>query len=174
MKRKIMNIKHFLLIVLNMVLLIIMVGCTSTVTPTVTSPAISISPTPGSYLTNSENVSSEVLLIDVEIIRGFSDKKYEVSTYPADTIVNAGEPILIVIGRIRNEHQQNKEITLYAEGYDENGKQVARTLDTPRVGGQIGLHLEYYQVGQFALHLNTAENIKSIRIIGNNYNIVPP
>jgi hypothetical protein len=170
-----MKIKHFLLIVLNVILLLITtVGCTPTKSSTAPLPAISISPSPGSYLTNSENVSSEVLLMDVEIIHGFSDKEYEYYKDPAVTTVNAGEPILVVIGRIQNEHQQNKEIMLYAEGYDKNGKQVALTIDTPFLGGQIGLHLEYYQVGYFALHLNTAENVKSIRIFANNYNQTPP
>lgn len=157
-----------------MVLLLIMVGCTSTESPTVQPPAISISPSPGSYLTNSEDVSSEVLLMDVEIIRGFSDKEYTILWDPEDTTVNVGEPILVIIGRIRNDHQQNKEIALYAEGYDKNGKQVSWTLDAAHIIGQIGLHLEYSELGQFVLHLNSAENIKSVRIFGNNYNQVPP
>ncbi len=135
--------------------------------------SISISQSPGSYLTNSENVSSEVLLKDVQGNKGISDKRYISPWYPAVT-VNVGEPILIVSGSIQNKHKENKEIAMYAEGYDDTGKQVSWTLDAANIAGQIGLHLENEETGQFTLHLNTAENIKSIRIFANNYSVTPP
>jgi hypothetical protein len=141
--------------------------------PAASSTSISISPSTGAYLTNSENVSSEVLLVDARINEGLSDKKYIAPWYPAG-IVNAGEPVLIVSGSIRNKHEQNKEIAMYAEGFDAAGKQVAWTLDTAHIVGQIGLHLEKNEIGQFTLHLNMAENIRSIRILANNYSITPP
>jgi hypothetical protein len=135
--------------------------------------AISISPSPGSYLTNSENMSSQVLLKDVQIYKGISDRQYISPWYPAGT-VNIGESILVLSGSVQNKHLQNKEIAMYAEGYDDTGKQVAWTLDAAHIAGQIGLHLENEETGQFTLHLNLAENIKSIRIFANNYPITPP
>ena len=88
--------------------------------------------------------------------------------------INIGDPILIVSGSIQNNHQENKEIMMYADGYDKAGKQVAWTLDASSIAGQIGLHLETGETGTFTLHLNFAENIKSIRIFGNNYSQIPP
>lgn len=134
---------------------------------------ISIIPSPGAYLTNSENVSSEVLLKEVQVNKGVSDKQYISPWYPAGT-VNVGEPILIVSGSIQNKHKGNKEIAMYAEGYDVTGKQVAWTLDAAHIAGQIGLHLENEEIGQFTLHLNSAGNIKSIHIFANNYSVTPP
>lgn len=63
---------------------------------------------------------------------------------------------------------------MWAGGYDKTGKQVAWTLDAAHLPGHIGLHLENDEVGQFTLHLNMADNIKSIRIFANNYPITPP
>ncbi|MFC1982091.1 hypothetical protein ACFLUN_01270 [Chloroflexota bacterium] len=131
---------------------------------------IEVSPSLGAYLTNPQDISSEVLLKDVQVKKGVSDKQYSTSLYP----VNVGESIQIVSGTIQNKHKENKEIAIWAEGYDEAGKQVAWTLDAAHIVGQIGLHLENGENGEFTLHLNTAENIKTIRIFANNYSVTPP
>ncbi|MFC1918999.1 hypothetical protein ACFLWW_03410 [Chloroflexota bacterium] len=131
---------------------------------------IEVSPSLGAYLTNPQDISSEVLLKDVQVKKGVSDKQYSTSLYP----VNVGESIQIVSGTIQNKHKENKEIAIWAEGYDETGKQVAWTLDAAHIAGQIGLHLENGENGEFTLHLNTAENIKTIRIFANNYSVTPP
>lgn len=148
----------------------LIIGCTNNID---TETQIEVSPSPGIYLSNSQNISSEVLLKDVQINKSVSDKKYFSPWYPSRT-VNTGESILIVTGHIQNKHVDNKEIAMYAEGYDETGKQVAWTLDIAHIAGQIGLHLENDETGTFILHLNIAENIKSIRIFANNYNVPPP
>ncbi len=140
---------------------------------TVQSISIPISPASDSLLTNSESVSSQVLLIDAQVNKGVSDKQYMNPWYPAHT-VNPGDPILVISGSIQNKRPENKEIAMYAQGYDASGQQVAWTLDAAHIAGQIGLRLEKDETGQFALHLNAAENIKSIRIFANNYSIAPP
>jgi hypothetical protein len=140
--------------------------------PQQTGTKIKLTPPPGNYLFNSENKSSDVLLKSVEIEKSVSDKQYpSVWKLPA---VKAGESILIVKGSIQNNHPTNKEILMYAEGRDKTGKQVAWTLDAAGIVGQLGLHLETGETDQFTLHLNFAENIKSIRIFANNYDITPP
>jgi len=139
---------------------------------TVGTLEITVTPSPGSYLSNSQNVSSEVLLKDVQVTREVSDKPYALPWSSA--LPKAGEPILVVSGSIQNNHKQNKEIAMYAEGYDATGKQVSWTLDAAPFLGCIGLHLENDETGQFTLHLNMADNIKSIRIFANNYSITPP
>lgn len=137
--------------------------------PTVLT-SISINPSPGAFLVNSGNISSEVVLKDVQVYKGASDKRYS----GLKLTVNTGDPVLVVSGSIQNKHPENKEIAMYAEGYDAEGKQVAWTLDAAHIVGQIGRHLEKDETGQFTLHLNIADNLKSIRIFANNYSITPP
>jgi len=136
---------------------------------------ITVIPAPGNYLTNSQNVSSEALLKDVQVYRSISDKRYSIypSWYP-DHTVNKGEFILVVSGRVQNQHQENKEIAMYAEGFDESGHLAAWTLDAAHIMGQIGMHLENGETGEFTLHLNFSEKTKSIRIYGSNYPFTPP
>lgn len=115
--------------------------------------SMSVSPSPGNYLGNSQNVSSEVLLKDIQIKTGVSDKQYGYPyLYAGESVwsqhaVNIGEPVLIVSGNIQNKHKENKEIAMYAEGYDATGNQVAWTLDAAHIAGQIGLHLENGETG---------------------------
>ncbi len=141
---------------------------------------IAVTPSPGNYLTNSQNVSSEVLLKDIQVSYGVSDRQYGYPYfYAGESVwyqhaVNIGEPILIVSGNIQNNHKENKEIAMYAEGYDETGKQVAWTLDAAHIAGQIGLHLETEETGEFTLHLNFSKETKTIRIFANNYTVTPP
>jgi hypothetical protein len=138
-----------------------------------TGADLNVIPSPGGYLVNSLNQSSEVMLKAVHINTNYSDKTYFSPWYPLHT-VNAGEYILEVSGNIQNNHPQNKEIAMYAEGYDDTGKQVAWTLDAAHIAGQIGLHLEKGETTKFTLHLNFTASTKSIRIFANNYNLTPP
>jgi hypothetical protein len=141
--------------------------------PHQTEIKVTLTPATGAYLFNSQNESSEVLLKSVAIEKSVSDKQYFSPWYPLHT-VNEGESIFVVSGSIQNNHQENKEIAMYAEGYDETGKQVAWTLDAAHIAGQIGLHLETGATGEFTLHLNSTQNIKSIRIFASNYPRTPP
>ena len=133
---------------------------------------ITVTPAPGSYLTNSQNISSQVLLKNIQVTKEVSDKPYALPWSSA--LPKAGEPILVVSGSVQNKLKENDEIDMWAEGYDETGKQVAWTLDAAHLPGHIGLHLENEETGQFTLHLNMADNIKSIRIFANNYSMTPP
>jgi hypothetical protein len=132
--------------------------------------SIRLVPSPNTYLTNSQDVSSEVFLIGVELNTGPSDKAYKSPWTSVDT----GEQIIVVTGRIVNRHPQSKEIAMYAKGYDESGRQVAWTLDAAHIAGQIGLRLENGETGQFTLHLNLPDNLRSVRIFANNYAVAPP
>ena len=140
---------------------------------TVGTLEITVIPSPGSYLSNSQNISSGVSLKGIQVNKGVSDKQYVSIRYPTHT-VNVGESILVISGTIQNKHEENDEIDMWAEGYDETGKEVAWTLDAAHLPGHIGLHLENDETGQFTLHLNMADNIKSIRLFANNYPITPP
>jgi len=153
--------------------LLVLPACTNSISSD--NPAnvnsISISPSPGAYLTNTQDVSSEVLLKDVQINKGVSDKQY----YSTSTgVVNVGEAILVVSGSIQNKHKEYNEIAMWARGYGEGGEQVAWTLDAAHIVGQIGLHLEAGETSEFTLHLYYSKNVNSIRIYANNYPVTPP
>jgi len=149
-------------------------GETQSVVPESTAGVeIEVEPVPGSYLRNAFNESSEVILKDVQTKTDICDKEYFSLWYPPHT-VKRGDPCLVVSGHIQNRHEENSEIAMYAEGYDEVGEQVAWTLDAAHIAGQIGLHLEYEETGAFTLHLNLSENTTNIRIYANNYSVTPP
>jgi len=145
----------------------------SAVPDSTTGAEIKVEPMPGSYLRNSQDESSGVILKDVQIKASICEKEYFSPRYPSHT-VKEGDPCLVVSGHIQNRHEENSEIAMYAEGYDEAGEQVAWTLDAAHIAGQIGLHLEYKETGEFTLHLNSSEDIRTIRIFANNYSVTPP
>jgi hypothetical protein len=138
-----------------------------------TETRIILTTSPGSYLFNSQNESSGVLLQTVKMEKSVSDK-YFGSIHPEIDSVNTGDPILIVSGTVQNNHPANTWINMYAIGYDAAGKQVALTLDASNLVGLILLNLKSGETGTFTLHLNYTENVKSIRIFASNYDQVPP
>lgn len=171
-----------IILVLLVASLVLAGACTSTnnggeaqsvVPDSTTGVEIKVEPAPGSYLSNSQNESSGVVLKDVKVNNNVCDKEYFSPWYPSHT-VKRGAPCLLVSGHIQNRHEENSEIAMYAEGYDEAGEQVAWTLDAAHIAGQIGLRLEYGETGEFTLHLNFSENTRNIRIYANNYNVTPP
>ncbi len=133
---------------------------------------ITLTPAPGTYLFNDQNQPSDVLLQTVQIDKSVSDLGYTSTGHVIS--VNPGDPILILSGNIQNNQRTNKEIAIYADGYDVKGEQVAWTLDGAHIVGQIGLHIETGETGQFILHMNFAKNIKSISIFANTYDQIPP
>lgn len=134
---------------------------------------ISLSPAIGDYLTDSQNVPSEVMLEESLVVQSISDQQYANPWYPAKTI-SQGSPILVVSGTIQSKNRGYCEIGLYAEGYDAAGKQVSWTLDASGIAGQVGLSLEYGQTTEFTLHLNMASNIKAVRIFATPYSKASP
>jgi hypothetical protein len=132
---------------------------------------INIEPDQGSYIFNSHDESSGVVLKSITVNKGICDKKYH---YPDLPVFKMGDPCLVISGQIQNMHTENSHIAMYARGYDEAGEQVAWTLDAAHITGQIGIYLEYEETGEFTLHLNPAENISKIGIYTSNYAFPPP
>jgi hypothetical protein len=156
----------YILISVALLMNLILVGC-------VNKQEIAIIPAPGSYLRDSQNISSEVVLQTVKLTKGVSDKQYR-SVGTKNTIVNAGEPIWVLSGSIQNKHSTNKEITMYAEGYDDDGRVLSWTLDAAHILGQIGLHLDTGATSDFSLHMYFSEEITTVRIFASNYPVTPP
>jgi hypothetical protein len=132
---------------------------------------VTLTSSPGTYLTNAKDESSEVLLQAVQINKGVSDKQY--TSVNLNHPINQGKDILEINGTIQNNSLINKFITLYAEGYDTKGKQVVWTLDG-NIQGYLVIHLETGETGEFTLHLNFTENVKSIRLFASNSSVPPP
>jgi len=134
---------------------------------------IHFNPSPGSYIEDSEGVSSEIFLQDFQLTAGESEEQYFIY-WDSGRKINTGETIFILSGTMRNDHEKNRYIAMYAIAYDEFGQIVSRTLDAAHTLGQILVSIENGDTGQFTMHLNTANNIDYVRIIARTYNLPPP
>ncbi len=85
-----------------------------------------------------------------------------------------GDPVPVVTGSPQNRHRAYPHVYVHADGYNASGEQVAWTLDSAGLPGQAQLYVEPGQVGEFALHLNLADNIESVRIFASTHPTVPP
>jgi len=130
-------------------------------------------PTPGTYLHDNQFVKSKVALKDVRTETVTADADYFNPSHP-EVAVKKGETCLIVTGHVQNMDEENPEIALWAEGNDTFGNKVAWTLDAAHIAGQIGLHLEYMEVGEFTMHLNLPEDMITVRIYAASYPVTPP
>lgn len=86
--------------------------------------SITLQPELGSYLRNASDEPSGVILRDIQINTAICYKEYFSPWYPSHT-VKKGDPCLLVSGHIQNMHEENREIAMYADGYDTSGEQVA-------------------------------------------------
>ena len=153
---------------------LILILITSVALPTgCTINEIEVLPAAGNYLYDTHDEPLEVFPIDVQVEQSISDEEYFPAWYPGDK-VDVGESILVVSGTIRNEHTENTYISMFASGYDGEGEKVSWTLDSAHISGQILLILENGETGEFTIHFNTAENIETIRIFADSYNVPPP
>ena len=132
---------------------------------------ITVTPGPGSYLTNSQNVSTEVLLKNFQLEQTVSDQQY--IQLPPTQAIEPGEAIMLLTLNIQNMHPEYKIIGVSAAGYDASGEQVAWTLDD-FLHRMAWTQLDYQESGEIAVHLNFSSDIKSITIFGNAYQYAPP
>jgi len=141
-----------------------------------TLSSISISPSVGSYLTNLQDKSSEVLLKSIQMNKGICNEQYFSPYYPTPShTVSLGDPIIVVKGAIQNQHKENTWIDIWAEGYNETGEQVCWTLDAdPHPWYHIILRLETEETSEFTMHMNYSEDISSIHVYASNYPVPPP
>jgi hypothetical protein len=149
--------------------------CTTTITRTdlQTISDIEIEPSPESfmYIFDESKLSDVMLNGDGEVYIGYSERDY----FPTpNSNVKKGDPILVVIGEIRNKNKEDKYVIMHAVGYDVDGNRVADTLDAYFAEGFISLEVPYENLGNFVIHLNFAENIKTIRITAKTSYNQPP
>lgn len=133
---------------------------------------IAVVPGPGSILTTSNGELSKILLENIRIEKTVSDQQYD-QLNPSNHPIKPGDPILTVTLSIQNTHPEYKIIGINASGYDSSGVQVAHTLDDI-LHGMAWTQLEYQEIGEITLHLNFSNNIKLIKIFGNNYQYPVP
>jgi hypothetical protein len=141
------------------------IGCTNNTT---IKTEIKVSPSPGAYLIDPQNVLSGVLLKDIQVNKSISDNHYFALRYPSHT-VDADESIFVVSGSIQNKQHATIDIQIYAEGYDETEKQVAWTLINAQDAYLIDFRLDAEETSEFTLRLDFSENIRSIRIYAERY-----
>ncbi|MDD5038733.1 MAG: hypothetical protein PHN78_05390 [Dehalococcoidales bacterium] len=132
-----------------------------------------IHPSPGNYITGSDFNKSKVALKDVRTETVTADADY-FNPWHQEAAIKKGETCLIVTGHVQNMDEENLEIAMWAEGNDTYGNIVSWTLDAAHIAGQIGLHLEYMEVGEFAMHLNLPKDMITVRIYAASYPVTPP
>jgi hypothetical protein len=88
--------------------------------------------------------------------------------------VKKGDTILTVSGHVRNMDQEKIEVALWAEGYNSSGKQVGWTLDGNLDSNRVGGYLEYQKACDFAMYVNLAADLQTIRIYTVGHIIPPP
>ena len=125
-------------------------------------PDVVLEPTPGSYLDRGNGEQSPVKLIDANMSVGICQRPYGIMR--SRDILHIGDPCLLVAGRIENQHNEESEVILHAYGYDEDGDIVAATLDSYRLPGAIGLDVDPGEKGDFLLHMNPSERLRTIRL----------
>ena len=132
---------------------------------------ITVSPAPNTMLTNSAGESSYVILKNVTIEKATSDKQY--IQLSQNRTIAPGDSILTMNLTIQNTHPNYKIVGLSATGYDASGKLIAQTLDDT-IHQMAWTELKYQETGEVILHLNYADNIKSIKINGSVYQYAVP
>jgi len=132
---------------------------------------VTLTPSPGNYLFDSQNEPSEVLLQTVQIEKSVSN--VGITSTGSAIAINEGGPIWVISGNIQNNHPTTQAIDMHADGYDAKGKQVAWTFDA-HILGQREIQLENGETGAYVLTLNYSGNIKAIRIYASNHDIYQP
>jgi hypothetical protein len=145
------------------------------VSPSSSMPAgLTVEPSAGGYLPDGRDEPSDLLLLTVEAEQIESPEEYWYMTPEDRHVVPQGDPIVVVRGAIQNRHRAYRELTMNAYGFDAAGEQVSWTLDSGHLPGCIDLRIEPGQVGEFTLHMNRADGLKSIHIHGGAYPIPLP
>jgi len=145
-----------IIVILLAAALVLAGGCRSTTAPDVAS-GIRVEPA----LEENLYSYSRVVLEEVTISPGVIDQQY-----PGADI---GQPALIVTVVVRNMDPDNFRVAMFAYGYNCAGERVAGTLDAEGVSGQITLVLKHGEAGPFTLHLDTHEEVESVRIFAFTY-----
>jgi len=142
--------------------------------PSALPDGLVVSPSVGTYLTNSKDRSSELLLLVIQFDQVGSHREYRYRDSEDRQTIKLGDPILVISGSLQNRHRAYRKITMYAQGYDAAGEQVSWTLDAAHLPGEIGLDVEPGHIAEFTLHLNLADDIESIHIFASTSPILPP
>jgi hypothetical protein len=135
---------------------------------------ISIQPEPGQILVYDEQKSAGVILKSVAIKSDICDKDY--FDLPRNAPVRKGQPCLLVTGQVEGQLDQDKYMTLSAQGYDADEEQVTYALDHGPIWGVISVHIPARGANEFALHLKTAPDLKRVELMPSSelYDIPPP
>ncbi len=120
-------------------------------------------PSAGEYLSTSPNGDhSELLLLAVVVEQVESSEEYKYGPRDDRHAILRGDPVLVVRGTVQNRHRTYTQIGMHAAGLDETGERVSYTLDASYLPGTIALNIEPGEIGEFLLHMNAADNLKTI------------
>jgi hypothetical protein len=165
-------------------LLASIVSCTASPSPTPSEPRsclqvdkttgvqIALEPCPGDYL-DCDDLAPGIILESVVVVTSTCEQDY-FSVEEETANVKSGDPCLMVYGGIKNERSEAYYVGISATGYDSVENPVSWTMDCAHICGSTLTYVDGHDVDGFALHLNAADNIKSIEIHTGCYSTPPP
>jgi hypothetical protein len=86
---------------------------------------------------------------------------------------NTGDLCLVVRGKMRNTTEKDLTVGFRGVGYDENGNEVAWTLDASYLAGVANIDVPHQSTVDFKLTISWAENVKLIKVSAGQ-GMVPP
>jgi hypothetical protein len=138
-----------------------------------TGTEIAVKPCPGGYLA-CDDLSPGMMLEDIAVETSTCKRDYINLDPASEGIGRAGDPCLLIHGRIRNERGESYYVAIWASGDDSTGNAVSRTLDCAHTCGQGLVAVGGSGVKDFTLHLNYADDIRFINIHSRCYSTPPP
>lgn len=91
--------------------------------------------------------------------------------------VEAGEPVILIEGRIRNKLDQKRDVWLYAYGYDSSGEQIAHSVGKGAPGTTTGtgvlVGLKGGEESAFRLVIKYDRNLSTVKIFAKVYKNPP-
>lgn len=137
-----------------------------------TGTEIAVEPCPGDYLDYGAP-SPAIILEEITVETSTCEQDYYGAPLAIGT-VKAGDPCFLIRGRIKNEHNEEYYVGLWASGYNSTEIKVSWTLDAAHIAGAALVSVGGHAVQDFTLHLNFAHDVKFIEVRGEAYDFPPP
>jgi len=143
---------------LFLVILLLVTGChaDNPTSPVTTDIRITVLPC-------TDDSEGNIRFEDVTITKGTLDEDYMV----VRTIAiphESGDPCFLISGKIKNNSSTRYWVAHHAYGYDEDGNEVAFTLDAGPIVGIAQVGIEPNETENFSLHLSWSENATSFKV----------
>ncbi|MFP3909414.1 MAG: hypothetical protein ACLFVI_03235 [Archaeoglobaceae archaeon] len=160
-------------LLLIIVFVLALTGCSQQEEPTATSDPQTIDLVPKDEFFTLRNSKTKLLLINSSI----SYETLNIDMCPSTKErwdVENGDLGIVVNGTLKSEYEKDYWVCLNAFAYDSTGGRIGGTLDLGHICGSINLHVDGGSEEHFKMHLNYREDIERIEINCGCVSEVPP